>query len=525
MPDQLVLTLPELPADTRKTITLGETKILLIRTGDTPAGDPTLFAVEAECPHAKAPLEKGAVCNGRLVCPWHAGTFELATGTLLEPPPLRDLKRYPVRLDGADIFVDPEPIPTEKPAPTGHTRHLVFAGAGAASAAALAWLRDHSFAGTVTVIDPFAEEPVDRTQLTKMALAGKKPLDALPLFPPAGHSSPESLDALDLVRMQGAVTHLDQPARTVTLDTGETVPFDALLLATGGTPKRLDVPGAELPHVFSIRHPDDLRNMDPLLTPGARVALIGDSFIAFEAASALRQRGLHATVFAQSKLPFANKFGPEVAQALVDLHRTNGTNVHTEADVSAITPTAVTLSTGADIPADVVIIAIGVQPVTHYAQDLPEGEKGGFAVGRNLRLAPSLWCAGDIASVDGTRIEHWRLAEQHGRTAAEAMFAYATDNAHGPACPFSGVPFFWTFHFGKRLGYAGHADTWDHIHIEGDPKALDFLAFYLKDDTVAAVLGCGRDTALAALMEPLREPLTLQSLLKTAGAAKATAQG
>ena len=90
------------------------------------------------------------------------------------------------------------------------------------------------------------------------------------------------------------------------------------------------------------------------------------------------------------------------------------------------------------------------------------------------------------------------------------MYAYATGNAHGPATPFSGVPFFWTFHFGKRLGYAGHADTWDQIALEGDPNALNFLAYYVKDDTVAAILGCGRDTALAALMEPLREPLTLE---------------
>ena len=103
-----------------------------------------------------------------------------------------------------------------------------------------------------------------------------------------------------------------------------------------------------------------------------------------------------------------------------------------------------------------------------------------------------------------------RLAEQHGRTAAEAMFAYATGNAHGPALPFMGVPFFWTFHFGKRFSYAGHADTWDHIHLEGDPYTLDFLAFYVKNNAVAAVLGCGRDSAIANLMEPLREPLTLQ---------------
>ena len=522
MPDQHALKLADLPANSKKTVTLGETKILLVRTDDTSTGQPTLFAVEAECPHAKAPLEKGAVCNGRLVCPWHTGTFELATGTLLEPPPLRDLKRYPIRLAGEDLFVDSTPIPTEKPTPSGHEKHLVFAGGGTATAAALAYLRDQSFAGTITVIEPISEEPVDRTQLTKMSLAGKKPLETLPIFSPPGQEGPDSLDSLDLVRMQGTVAQLHREDRSVTLDSGEVVPYDGLLLATGGTPKRLEVPGADLPNVFTIRHPEDLRRMEPLLQPGARVALIGDSFIAFEAASALHQRGLHTTVLAQSKLPFSNKFGPDVATAINELHRANGVHIHTEASVSAITPVSVTLSSGAEIPSDLVIIAIGVQPVTDYASDLPSGKKGGFAVGRNLRLAPNLWCAGDIASVDGTRIEHWRLAEQHGRTAAEAMFAYATGNAHGPATPFTGVPFFWTFHFGKRFSYAGHADTWDQIVFHGDPKSLNFLAFYIMDRTVAAVLGCGRDTAIASLMEPLRNPLTpeqAQAITKAAVAA------
>ena len=256
-----------------------------------------------------------------------------------------------------------------------------------------------------------------------------------------------------------------------------------------------------------------------MLTPATRVALIGDSFIAFEAASALRQRGLHVTVLAQSKQPFAKKFGPPIAEALLQLHRSHGVTLHTEVEVSAVTPVSVALNTGAEIPADLVIMAIGVEPVIDYAPDFTRGERGGFAVGRNLRLTPNIWCAGDIASVDGTRIEHWRVAQQHGRTAAEAMFAYVSSNAHGPAYPFTGVPLFWTFHFGKRLNYAGHADTWDKIEIDGDPHTLDFLAFYVKDNAVAAVLGCGHDSAIAALMEPLRQPLSLEEAraITTAG--------
>lgn len=521
MPEQPVLTLTDLPANTKKAVTLGETEILVVRTDDAPDGSPTLFAVEAKCPHAKAPLEKGAVCNGRLVCPWHTGTFALATGALVEPPPLRDLQRFPVRVEGERILVDPSPIATEPPSPAGQGRHLVFAGAGAATAAALAYLRDAGFAGDITVIDPVGEEPVDRTQLTKMSLAGQKPLDTLPIFSPAGQDSPDSLVPLNIRRVTAAVQHLHAEDRSLELTDGASVTYDALLLATGGLPRRLSVEGADLPHVFTIRHPEDLRRMEPYARAGARVAILGDSFIAFEAASALLGKGLHVSVIARSGTPFANKFGDEVADALVELHRANGTNLHTNAEVAAISPVAVTLGTGAEIPADLVIVAIGVHPITEYSSGLPSGEKGGFAVGRNLRLTPTLWCAGDIASVDGTRIEHWRLAEQHGRTAAAAMFAYATGNAHGPAFPFTGVPFFWTFHFGKRLGYAGHADTWDQIVLEGDPGSMNFLAFYLKNGQVAAVLGCGRDTAIAALMEPLRDPLTLQEAQAITAAAAA----
>ncbi len=532
MPEQSALKLADLPIGTKKTVILDDTKILLVRTEDTPNGQPSLFALEAECPHAKAPLEKGAVCNGRLVCPWHTGTFALDTGKLLEPPPLRDLKRYPVRLAGEDILVDPIPVVPAKPAVIGADKHFVFAGAGAATAAALAYLRDAGFGGTCTLIDPQMDEPIDRTQLSKMALAGKKPLDTLPIFSLPGQGEPvegrEPLAPLTMQRFKAHVTSLDPEASTVTLGENHAISYDALLLATGGSPKRPDLPGVNLPQVFTIRHSEDLRRMEPLLGEGKHVVLLGDSFIAFEAASALTQRGLKVTVVAQSDLPFAKKFGPVIAQALTTLHKTKGVTILPNTEAAAITEKEVELkdtgrpSQGDRIPADVVILAIGVTPDLGYlpeAAKLPLGEKGGLALSPNLQVMPKVWAAGDIASVDGTRIEHWRLAEQHGRTAAEAMLASVTGNGLGPAQPFSGVPFFWTFHFGKRLGYAGHADKWDAIQYDGDPMQLDFLAYYLKEDKVAAVLGCGRDTALAALMEPLREALTLEQARSITAAA------
>ena len=530
MPEQPALALMDLPPNTKKTVTLGETKILIVRTDDRPNGEPTLFAVEAECPHAQGPLEKGAVCNGRLVCPWHTGTFALDTGKLLEPPPLRDLKRYPVRLFGEDILVDPAPLPAAKPTPVAHDKHLVIAGAGAATSAALSYLRDAGFAGHVTVLDPELDEPVDRTQLSKNALAGKKPLDTLPIFSPKGQEqTPEPMQdhlaPLQVKRLKASLTALDAEQGKVTIGGSVTESFDALLLATGGRPQRPQLPGADLPHVFTIRHIADVRAMEPLLQPGKRAVLIGDSFIAFEAASALKQRGLEATIIARSELPFAKKFGTAVAHALNGWHRQHGVTILPSTEVTAITPEAVRVKDvsgeelGDGIAADVVIFAVGIEPVLDYAPGLSRAEKGGLQLGRNLRVSRQIWAAGDIAAVDGTRIEHWRVAQQHGHTAAEAMFAYVTGNAHGPAYPFTGVPLFWTFHFDKRLNYAGHADSWDSMEIDGDPLGMDFLAYYVKDGTVAAVLGCGRDTAIAALMEPMREPLTLEKAREIAFAA------
>lgn len=293
------------------------------------------------------------------------------------------------------------------------------------------------------------------------------------------------------------------------------------MLATGGVPTRLKIPGTDLPHVFTLRHSEDLRRMQPMLGgegegDGKHAVLIGDSFIAFEAASALKQRGLEVTVLAQSDLPFAKKFGPVVAQAMLSLHKSKGVTILGNTEAASITEKEVELkdahgaSRGDHLPADVVITAIGVKPALDYLETAPGvklAEQGGVAVSRDLQVTPGVWAAGDIASVDGTRIEHWRLAEQHGQTIAAAMLASVTGSAAPEA--FSGVPLFWTTHFGKRFNYAGHADNWDRIEYAGDPMQLDFLAFYVKNDQVAAVLECGRDTALAALMEPLRQPLSL----------------
>ena len=489
MPEQNVLALKDLPAGAKKTVKIDDTEILLLN------HDGTILAVEAKCPHAGAPLEKGAICNGRLVCPWHMGTFALGKdaplGALLEPPPLRALKTYPARIDGENILASSEPLPAVTEKTLNDSRTFLLIGAGAASAAAAATLRTDGFTGRIIAVDPVEDEPVDRTELSKMALAGSMPLEKIGI---------SALHDCRAERVTARVTSLHSSKKEAVLSNGDTLHFDAALVATGGSPKRLDIPGAELAH--TIRHSEDVRSILAATENAKHIVIIGTSFIGLEAASALTQKGLHVTVIGPASIPFADKFGDVVADALKAFHESKGTRFHLGVDILSITPGGVHVrdkKSGTPlgpIPADLVLFGVGVSPELNFEHDLPIAEKGGISVEADLRAADNVWVAGDIASVNGTRIEHWRLAQQHGMSAARQMLGNSSSN--------DSVPFFWTFHYGKRLGYLGHANGWDEIHYDGSVEELTFLAFYLKDEKVAAVLSCGRDTDTAKLAEVLR---------------------
>ena len=521
-----VLTLRELPVGGKKAVKVGETEILLVHTAE--GG---VHAVEAKCPHAGAPLVDGAVCDGRLVCPWHMGTFELGgerPGALVEPPPLRSLKHYAVKVEGDAILVDAAPrnapsvanyddnAPAER---VGEDRHIVTIGAGAAAAALVCTLRQEGFGGRITMIDPVADEPTDRTILSKMALAGKKP--PTPLW------TPEEQAQLKVERVAERVEQLDGEAGVLHWSGGGELLFDAALLAPGGAPKRLGVPGEELPLVHAIRHVADVEAIAAGLgsetaAKGKRVVLIGDSFIAFEAASALTGRGLQATVVCRSAEPFAKKFG-KAAEAILALHRAAGVRLLLGEETREITAGGVGLKSGETLAAELVIVAVGVRVATDFAHGLQLEEDGGVPVSGTLKAGAKLWVGGDAASVNGVRIEHWRLAEQHGRAAAHGMLR--RPGAHATLARESSeeVPFFWTAHFGKRFGYVGHAEAWDRVEVDGvlggqqgagEPK---FLAYYVKGNAVRAVLGCGRDTGLAMLAERMRKTLTLEQARGAAG--------
>jgi apoptosis-inducing factor 3 len=493
MPETFAMHVKSLPQGSKKCVKIGDAEILLIHL------EIGIAAVESKCPHAGAELIEGAVCNGRLVCPWHMATFELPTGRLIEPPAMKSLKTYSARIDGDRIMVDSEDRSDIAPdVPTHGKPRFLIVGAGAAGSMAVSTLGERGFSGEIVIVDPVADEPVDRTQLSKDALGGKVPLDQVPLD--VGYKTD---------RILASVTMLNSADRSAQLSDGRTIQFDRALIATGGIPNRLEIPGAAM--AYTIRHTDDIRKILKAAASATDVVIIGTSFIALEAASALVQTGLRVTVAGVETAPFAKIVGEKVANGLLSLHEHGGTQFRLGVEIRSISERGVTVSKNGQeelLPAQLAIFGVGVKPALEFEHDLVlASEGGGIAVDTSMRATENIWVAGDIANLNGTRIEHWRVAQQHGQVSALAMM--------GEESNYHGVPFFWTYHFGKRLACLGSSKDWDEIVLDGDLTEMEFLAFYVSgqgaERVVEAVLGCGRDGDMAKLAEPMRSRLTLDA--------------
>jgi NADPH-dependent 2,4-dienoyl-CoA reductase/sulfur reductase-like enzyme/nitrite reductase/ring-hydroxylating ferredoxin subunit len=481
-------------------VQVGGKKVLLLRC------DGAVRAFGARCPHYDGPLSKGLLHDGRLVCPWHQGVFDARTGDLLEPPPLSGLTAFPVRIDGGDVYVDrPDDAARQRTMPMAgrdprDERTFVVVGGGAAGAAAVESLRQHGFTGRVVLVGREEGRPYDRPNLTKDYLAGTAGADWLPLRPASFYER----HGIELLHAE--VTSLDAASRRLDLDDGSSMSPDAVLIATGGLPRRLEVPGAELPGVFTLRSWADCDAVVAAAEGAARAIVVGAGFIGMETAASLRERGLEVTVVAPHQTPLTAQLGREVGGLLQARHEEHGvgyslgrTVVRCDGDRRV---RAVELDDGSRRDADLVVVGIGVRPATSFIVNADLNDDGSLDVDEELRVnGHGVWAAGDIARypephVGGrVRIEHWRLAEQLGRAAAASMA--------GRGAPFGAVPGFWTQQFGLRVSYVGVGRAWDGTIAVGDPASGDFTVFYTSDDALVAAAGT-RDLDLAAFAELMR---------------------
>lgn len=450
-----------------------DTQVILVKRGD------EVFAVGATCPHYGGPLQRGLVRDNTLRCPLHHATFNLRSGEALTPPALAPLPCYVVdRL--------PDSVVAVRSKRTNET--MVIVGGGAAAHVAAETLRREGFTGRVVMISADPAPPCDRPNLSKEYLAGRAPEDWLFLRPRAFYEE----HRVELV-LGTRVTGIDLAKREVTTDRGTTYAYGALLLATGADVVRLDIPGADLPHVHYLRTVGDAQRLVAAAKGARKVAVIGASFIGLEVAASLRELGLAVSIAAPEERPLARIMGPEMGDLVRAIHTRHGVDFHLGRRATAIAPEHVTLDDGTTLEADLVVVGVGVRPNLELATTAGLAIDRGIVVDRYLRTsAPNIYAAGDVArwpdprSGERIRVEHWVVAERHGQIAARNMLG------RQEACTF--VPFFWSRHYDRAIGYVGHAEKWDDIVIEGslDPSAPDCRLEYRREGKLLAVATIGR---------------------------------
>ena len=455
--------------------------VMLVRRGS------EVLAVSAGCTHYGGPLAEGLIEGDHVRCPWHHSCFSLRTGEALTAPALNPIACWNVTEREGRVFVSGKREAAHRPVPMRNPSSVVIVGGGAAGHAAAEMLRREGYSGPVTMISADTNEPYDRPNISKDYLAGTAPEEWIPLRPPEFYREQQIG-----VRLSSRVAAIDPRGRTVTLENGERLPFGTLLLATGATPIGLDVPGAELPHVHTLRSLAQCRAIIAQTAKARRAVVVGSSFIGLEVAASLRARNLEVDVVTRDQRPLERVMGSQIGDFVRALHESKGVRFHFGRSLRTIEREQVELDDGTRLSAELVVAGIGVRP------NLELAETAGLELDRGVKVnafletsAPGIWAAGDIArfpdrrSGEAIRVEHWVVAQRQGQTAAKNML--------GQKVPFDAVPFFWSNHFDVAISYLGHAEKVDRIEVEGELDKRDAAVRYVRGGKTLAIATIGRD--------------------------------
>ena len=385
---------------------------------------------------------------------------------------------------------------------------VVIVGASLAGAKAAETLRAEGFTGRVVLVGEEPELPYERPPLSKGYLLGREPRDGGRVHDQAWYAD----QRVELLLGRRAVA-VDRATHTVALADGESLRYDRLLLATGSRVRRLEVAGGDNAGVRYLRTVADADQLRADLKPGTQVVVVGAGWIGLEVAAAAREHGCTVAVVETDSLPLRRVLGDEVAAVYRDLHAGHGVEFHFDVGVRAFggldgQVTDVILDNGTEIPADVVVVGIGITPATELAEAAGLDLDNGIAVDERLRTSdPDVFACGDVAAWrsrlvgNRIRVEHWANALNSGPAAAKAILD--RDEDYDP------VPYFYSDQYDLGMEYSGYVprNGYDQLVVRGDltvpldGKAPEFVAFWLKDERVLA----GMNANVWDVVDPIQE--------------------
>jgi 3-phenylpropionate/trans-cinnamate dioxygenase ferredoxin reductase subunit len=363
---------------------------------------------------------------------------------------------------------------------------IVIIGGGLAGGNAAATLREEGFPGPVVLISREPGVPFGRPPLSKTYLRSEEKLDGW-YVRPVGWGADHDVE----LRSGATATAVDPGAHTVTLDSGEELAYQKVLIASGGRNRRLGIPGADLPGIHYLRTKAECDAIKQEAVPGRRAVVVGSGFIGCEVAASLTQLGVQVTLIYPGRDPLERVLGSEVGALIGAFHRAKGVDMRPGQQVTAFAGTerveAVETAAGLRVACDFAVAGVGIQP------DVPGvavAQENGILADELCRAsAPDVYVAGDVANhlhplFGRVRVEHYNNAEKQGAAAARSML--------GSTAPYDYIYTFWSDQYEHKIEYVGHVIKWDEFVIRGSVAEGKLIGFYLVDGVVRAAVGLDR---------------------------------
>ncbi|KAK2882067.1 apoptosis-inducing factor 3-like [Channa argus] len=466
-------------------------------------------AIGNQCTHYGAPLCKGVISGNRVRCPWHGACFNVHTGDLEEYPGMDCLPCHKVKIQNSKVYVSvikktlgqEKRIKSMGTAVPGVTHTILLLGGGAASLICAETLRQENFSGRIIMVSKDDLLPYDKTRLSKVMNVAS---DSILL------RRMEFFHQYDIeVWLRKEALSVDTDKKTVAFDDGSVQSYDQLLVSTGCRAKGLDVPGMKLDNVKMLETPEDARQIHEVCL-GCNVVLVGTSFVGMEVASYLIDKASSITVIGSSEMPYQNTLGPEIGRVTMMMLSEKNVRFYMNDNVTEVRGVngkvkEVELKSGKVIPADVLIVGIGIIPNSEFLQGskIKMDSKHFVTVDKYMRTnVPDVFCGGDLATFplamakdQLVNIGHWQMAQAHGRIVALNMLNKQSE--------LTSVPFYWTILLGKTIRYAGYGEGYTEIVLKGTFEDNKFLALYIKNNEVIAAASLNYDPAASAVAERL----------------------